>query len=401
MKLAPLPPMISPRSLPILLALVSAAPALAFQAQETNTVGPEEIRNFSLPGTRPSQPEPEPTIAPVTPPVAQPTPPVATPTPTPAPTASTPAPTPTPTPTARTPVTQSPAPREATPSLPQPEILQEALPPVLTTPVPEATTPLPQTAPVAEQPEAEPLPEPEGGFPWLYLLLGAGIAALGFVGWRKFQTAGLEKPTESFAIAKPTPAPEPAALPEPAPQPAPAEAPAAGGIGIVMRPWLELEFRPDRATATEDGAGVQYEVIIRNTGNAPARNVRLAARMFNAGPELDQEIAAFFARGVDERGAAPLTVLPRTEVKIASTVSMPRAEMREIKVQGRSLFIPTVAFNLLYAWGRDKTGQTCSSHIVGREPEQPSQKMAPFRLDLGPRIYRQVGQRPSTLARAV
>jgi hypothetical protein len=80
---------------------------------------------------------------------------------------------------------------------------------------------------------------------------------------------------------------------------------------------------------------------------------------------------------------------------------MPRAEMREIKVQGRSLFIPTVAFNLLYAWGRDKTGQTCSSHIVGREPEQPSQKMAPFRLDLGPRIYRQVGQRPSALARAV
>lgn len=168
-----------------------------------------------------------------------------------------------------------------------------------------------------------------------------------------------------------------------------------------MRPWLELEFRPERATATSEGAGVQYEVTIRNTGNAPARNVRLAAQMFNAGPDLDREVSSFFARGIDERGAPPLTILPRTEMKLQSSVSMPRAEMREINVQGRSLFIPTVAFNLLYAWGRNKTGQTCTSHVVGREPEQASEKMAPFRLDLGPRTYRSVGQRPSALARAV
>jgi hypothetical protein len=49
------------------------------------------------------------------------------------------------------------------------------------------------------------------------------------------------------------------------------------------RPWLELIFKPARATATEGGASVQYEAVIRNTGNAPARNVRLAARMFNSG----------------------------------------------------------------------------------------------------------------------
>jgi hypothetical protein len=390
--------MISLRSLPTyaaLGALLLAAPAAAFQAQETNTVGPEEIRNFSLPGTRPAQPEPEPTIAPVTPPVAQPQPPVATPTP-----VSTP-PTPTPSPAARAPETRAPT---AAPPRTQPQDLQEALPPAPATPEPEVAAPLPQGAPVAEQPAtAEPQPQTESGFPWLYLLLGAGIVGLGLFGWRRFRTVGTDAPAESFALAKAAPSPQPEPLPQavPAAAAAPAAAGASGEIGIVMRPWLELEFRPDRATATADGAGVQYEVIIRNVGNAPARNVRLAARMFNAGPELDQEIAAFFARGVDGRGAAPLTILPRTEVKINSVVSMPRAEMREIKVQGRSLFIPTVAFNLLYAWGRDKTGQTCSSHIVGREPETPSQKMAPFRLDLGPRIYRQVGQRPSQLARAV
>ena len=378
--------------------LALSAPATAFQVQETNTVGPAEISDFALPGTPRSRPDPEPTIAPVTPPVAQPQT-VATPTPAPA------TPTPTPTPSAATPSPVERAPavaRERTApapaaTLPAPQDLEEALPPapVTATPLPQA---VPESAPAADIPAvADPAHVPEAGFPWLYLLLGGVIAGLGFLAWRKFGRIGARRPTESFAIAAPPAPPQP----EPEPQPAAAPAAPAGGIGIVMRPWLELEFRPDRATATADGAGVQYEVIIRNTGNAPARNVRLAARMFNAGPDLDKEIAAFFARDVDDGGATPLTLLPRTEVRMQSTVSMPRTEMREIKVQGRSLFIPTVAFNLLYAWGRDKTGQTCSSHIVGREPEQPSQKMAPFRLDLGPRIYRQVGQRPSALARAV
>jgi hypothetical protein len=174
-----------------------------------------------------------------------------------------------------------------------------------------------------------------------------------------------------------------------------------GHVGLVLRPWLELHFKPARATATDGGASVQYDAVIRNVGNAPARNVRLAARMFNAGPQLDHEVAGFFALDISPPDGAPLTILPRTEVALTSVVTMPREEMREIKVQGRSLFIPTIAFNLLYEWGRDKVGQTCSSHVVGREPEQPSEKMAPFRLDLGPRVYRSVGQRPSALARAV
>lgn len=407
--------MISPYFLPSLRLCIGALAALSLtapvgayqeQPQEQGTVGPAEIKDFSLPATRQPQPEPAPIIAPLTPPAAQPQTPIATPTP--APTVTlTPAP-PSATPTTRAPSGRSPTPAQTrsdpAPIPPQAQDPQETLP---VAPAPTiAPQPLPQSAPVAEPPAAiAPEREPEGGFPWLYLLLGTGGAGLGVLGWRRFAKAG-EAPTESFAIAAAprAPKPEPRPEPQPQPKPAPALAPVTaepGAIGIVMRPWLEIEFKPDRATATADGAGVQYEIVIRNTGNAPARNVRVAAQMFNAGPQLDKEIAAFFAATVDDRGAAPLTLLPRTEVRIQSQVGMPRAEMREIKVQGRSLFIPTVAFNLLYNWGRDKTGQTCSSHIVGREPETPSQKMAPFRLDLGPRTYRQVGQRPSVLARAV
>ena len=72
--------------------------------------------------------------------------------------------------------------------------------------------------------------------------------------------------------------------------------------------------------------------------------------------------------------------------------------MREINVQGRRLFIPMVAFNVVYEWGDGKSGQTSMSYLVGREPDVPSEKMGAFRLDLGPRVYRSVGQRPSQVA---
>ena len=61
--------------------------------------------------------------------------------------------------------------------------------------------------------------------------------------------------------------------------------------------------------------------------------------------------------------------------------------------------MPVVAFNVVYEWGDGQTGQTSTSHVVGLEPSNPSAKMAPFRLDLGPRVYRSVGQRRTELER--
>jgi hypothetical protein len=38
---------------------------------------------------------------------------------------------------------------------------------------------------------------------------------------------------------------------------------------------------------------------------------------------------------------------------------------------------------------------------VGREQADTASKMAPFRMDLGPRVYRTVGQRPYAVERRV
>jgi hypothetical protein len=188
----------------------------------------------------------------------------------------------------------------------------------------------------------------------------------------------------------------------PAPAPPPAPAPSGGIVGIQVRPWIELEFRPDRAAATLTDASVQFELIVRNKGNAPAHNIRIEARMFNAGANQEQEIGAFYAEPVRERTPPSIPGIPaRGEIQLKSAVTMPKDQVREITVQGRRLFIPMVAFNVIYDWGNGRSGQTSMSYLVGREPESASEKMGAFRLDLGPRLYRSVGQRQTTLARIV
>lgn len=399
--------------------LLGATQAVA-QAQENGTVGPSEIRDFSLPGSRPSAPaeaEPEPRIEPLRRP-AEVRPVPASP-PNQEPVLITP---PAPRADARPPnvaVSNSapaspgqPRPGPAAPTSPSPSLevpaeapAVDAAPAPLSVPEVSGSTPVLTPAP-AGPPITAPAPAPSrdsgNGFPWLWALLalvvGAGLFAASRLR-REKRTAIAAAPA---SLREPRPAPQPVPDPAPAPEPATAPTPPVSSVpGIVMRPWLEIEFRPERALATSEGAEVRYDLIIRNTGNAPARNVRLAARMFSAGPELDREIAAFFGRPINSNGSAPLTIPPRSEVALTSVVAAPRSELREITMQGRNLFVPTVAFNLLYDWGRDKTGQTCSSHVVGREAQTPQAKMGPFRLDLGPRVWRSVGQRPSALARAV
>jgi hypothetical protein len=86
---------------------------------------------------------------------------------------------------------------------------------------------------------------------------------------------------------------------------------------------------------------------------------------------------------------------------IQGQVTKPREEMRAVVLEEKYLFIPVIAVNALYDWGEGRTGQSSKSYVVGRELQQPSDKMGAFRVDQGPRVWRTVGQRQHTLARRV
>jgi hypothetical protein len=158
-----------------------------------------------------------------------------------------------------------------------------------------------------------------------------------------------------------------------------------------------VEFRAERAAATDTEARVHFDITLRNLGDIDARNIRIDSRMFSGNAE--QEIDSFLKAAIHEHSGSPhVTIPPGETLTLASALVVPKSEVREIELQGRRLFVPVVAVNVAYDWGEDGKGRTSRSWLVGREAEQPSAKMGAFRLDLGPRVYRSVGQRPMRLA---
>lgn len=227
--------------------------------------------------------------------------------------------------------------------------------------------------------------------PWLLaaLALGAGGA---FLFWRnrgREAFAGgpqIDAFTAPVPAAAPRPAPTPpAAAPEP-PSPAP---PTPGFVSTRLRPWVELGFHPLRCILDDERLTIEFEIELFNSGSAPARAVLAEASIFNAGATQDQEIAGFFANPVGE-GERIVAIPPLKRMGFKTQVVAPRAQLQAYALAGRQVFVPVIAFNVLYGWSGGE-GQTSVSYLLGRDTS--GEKMAPFRLDLGPRIFRGIAAR--------
>jgi MYXO-CTERM domain-containing protein len=365
--------------------LLCAAPAA--RAQDGNAIGNPQLRDFQL---RPQGQQPQ-----VTQPAQQAPPPVVAPPP-PVTTRPQTAPPQQQAPQSQPQAQQAPsgtrpaAPRQQAPAQVQPQPGTQPQPQVQ---APTEAVPPPITEPVAPLPTASapPTEETGPGIPWLYMLPAAALALIGLALLlrRRRHRAEAESYEEIEAEA---PAPLPVAAAEPiAPRPEPA-----------LRPWLELTLKAERASATLTETIVNFELEIANTGKSAARNLRIDVKMFNAGAEQDKEIGAFFRTAGRESTKLNLPGIAAESVGVINgQVTMPRDEMRAMVLDDKYLFVPVIAVNALYDWGEGRSGQSSKSYVVGRELQQPSEKMGAFRVDQGPRVWRTVGQRQHSLARKV
>jgi hypothetical protein len=371
-----------------LVCLAAGAPALAQQTQantaapaQNGVVGPTQLQNFSLTGnvTRPAS----------TPPERQ------------APQRQTAAPRPAPATAGQDKPAAASSRRAEAPPVAQPP-RREAAPQVETSAPPSTEPLLPPTDSVsADTVPAAPVtavPETGGRMPILPWIIAA-LALAGAAAWFFFR----QRPRERFAgdddgvFDLPAPAP-PASPPAPAPKtgnPAPqSAAPVPSGVvSTRLRPWLEIELKPERAIVDDQKAAVAFELSVYNSGSVPARAVVLEATLFNAGPVHHQQIQLFFDNPVGKGDPIPV-IMPMKRATVNTTVFLPRDQVRPIEIEGRALFVPIIAVNALYSSTGTKA-QTSASYIVGKETG--GEKLAPFRVDLGPRIFRGLAAREHEL----
>jgi hypothetical protein len=380
----------------------NAVQATAAPPPATDTVGPRELQNFSLEGNV-TKPAGQPLSTQITAPIrtqrtqARPAPATTQPPATAAapdratagtsePTSSAPAV------TERRTSQRAPEPLRQTPPA---SSVTVALPRLSNDPVSSATAAVPALASgFSEEGATTGNLAPEHKLPILPWLLAAAAlgAGLAFLFWRNRSREALAGGPQLDAFTAPEPAPAPKPRAQHRPAPAPPKATPSSIPGIVstrLRPWVEIGFHPLRCIVEEKQVTIEFELELFNSGSAPARAILVEATLFNASNNQDQELNAFFGNPVGE-GERIVAIQPLKRMALRTQVVTPREQVQVFEVAGRKVFVPVLAFNALYRWsGGD--GQTSVSYLVGRDTK--GEKMAPFRLDLGPRLFRGVGGR--------
>lgn len=375
----------------IVLAVMLVLGASAAEAQQpTNTVeaippggadlspsvGPDDLRDFSL-GEEPSAPEPQ---APAQPPQQSAPPPAATP----APVQTAPSqPVTTPTRSAPPPaVVQSPVPEGQV----EPEVIDRQnegpalspLPPISEAPIdaseqPTRTMRLPGEAASDEAP----------WWPWALALAAVLGGAFFFLRQRqrKAALAGALFDEDVAAPVSPPPANEP-----PAPVSAKPATPAPAATN--EKPEFAIDFAPIRASLSETDFVIDYALTLSNKGKAMARDVSIDVAMVMAGHEQEERIGKFVAHPPAERTIAVQALNSFGQAPLRGSVRLSGEQLTAINLDGRQLIMPTLVF-----LPRHRDGKADPIRfVVGRKP-QGSDKLAPMRADMGPRVWRDLEAR--------
>jgi hypothetical protein len=362
-----------------LLFCLLVAPA---QGQDAVRETPPELRDFRI---DPERAQPQPTSGPEirpspTPPVTEPVVPERTP--------DTSSGTPIPTPNAT-------SPRRV------PEVTQPADPaPSTTTPAPISTQPVDNTAeatpqaaptPAITAPQSSPEARTDSPLPvdsnWLAaavaLLVLLGVLLAGWFMWRRkqdgFAQMAESPPTAHNPLIEDTSAPNVAATP----MPQTAE----------IRPQITLEFKPERATLSFTALTVKGTLFIENRGQDTATDMHMRATMISANQEQATTIAAFFNQSIPVEDNILGDAKAGEKIALELEISIPSQELQSYSVAERRIVVPVIIADLSYRWsgGQDSSRLAC---LVGREAQSPHGKMGPLRLDLGPRSFTPLGQRP-------
>jgi hypothetical protein len=175
-------------------------------------------------------------------------------------------------------------------------------------------------------------------------------------------------------------------------------APPAPAKPVRARAGLSLAFHPVSARNTLVAVTIGYRLVLHNDGETAVEDISVAAIIANAQSGQEQALAAFFAAAPE----APLHRIDRIEAGadrvLTGELRLDHEAIAPIQIDERSLLIPVIAFSAHYGWAQDGRGYSGAAFILGQESDPPRERMAPFRLDQGPRLYRSVGSRPALSA---
>lgn len=246
---------------------------------------------------------------------------------------------------------------------------------------------------MSDLPLAPPAERDGGGWPWaaVVALVAAAVGLFLMLRRHPREDEALVEPvdarpaTNGFAV-------EPAHE-EPSSLPQPPGIPITVAKAIAPAARLSLQFEVLEARTSIVAVTIAYRLMIRNEGALDAQDVVVAAVMTNAEAKQEQTLARFFATPGDAPSHQVGRIGAGDWVEMKGELRLDHHAITPIRVQDKALFIPVLAFSAHYGWAEGRRGYSAAAFIVGQESDPPQERMAPLRLDLGPRQFRSIGSR--------
>lgn len=205
-------------------------------------------------------------------------------------------------------------------------------------------------------------------------------------GWRRRAGRGDAAETPPIVIATNV---VPAAAEEPAPVAAQAP-PSVAAPGA--RPVISVDFTIQRAGIDGETLSAAFAVVIRNSGDATATDVRLHVDLRTAGSAPRLPAATDPIAPIDAPIVTPFALDPGGALEFAATAVLPVARVERLALHGRPLCVPVVALTASYRCDGDGAAALGVDYLIGIErPGNP--RLAPFWLDVPPRLHDRIGMR--------
>ncbi|MES2445408.1 MAG: hypothetical protein V4574_21485 [Pseudomonadota bacterium] len=127
---------------------------------------------------------------------------------------------------------------------------------------------------------------------------------------------------------------------------------------VAHRPWLEFGMRPVRAGTSSDEALVDIELTIANSGDMPAKDVRISTFMLKDGESGDME-RLLVER--DDSSVPPVTIAAGEGTRVDATLAVRKDELQ---ASGDS-FSPVIVADARYTMADGTEGRTSATFRVG------------------------------------
>jgi hypothetical protein len=272
----------------------------------------------------------------------------------------------------------------------------------------------PSQSAIAQPAAAAPTPTVarSGGMAWwVWLIALLAVGAVGILAgwfWRgrraaaPFEVEAIELPRvppepssppaelPKIAARKPVETPPPVRQPEPAPAMADDMADDEDDDALAERP-LRIALEPARLSVSLLNATLAYRILLTNQGDTPLRDISIDGDMISAHASLSQEEQVAAPNSKLENRHLIRTLFPGETKVVSGDFALPLPLIRPIRNGDAALFVPLARLRVVA--GGEQTDVIVQTSVVGQRSARPGGGLQPFRLDLGPRIYSELGQR--------